>query len=120
MDKNFYNRILNGQETAEDVQRFNSLCNCYSDMYKDVYGVRPRDERTMCINGYSGNPDINAFRELLKGGFNPLGELEVAYDRLIQDEADEMPNLEEMWFFEGNPNKEEILQNYPEYEKYFA
>ena len=50
MEKNteFYNRILNGTYTSEDVEKFEGLCACYSDMYKDIYGVRPRDERTMC------------------------------------------------------------------------
>lgn len=120
MNKDFYNRILIGQETAEDLQKFNSLCNCYSDIYKDIYGFRPRDERTICVNSYSGNPDINAFRELLKEGFNPLEELEIVYDSLLQDEADEMSYLEETWFFEGNPSEDEILSKYPEYEKYFA
>ena len=68
----FYNRILNGKETPQDIEKFNGMCMSYSDIYKDMYGIRPRDEMSMCVNGYSGNPDINKFRELLKQGINPL------------------------------------------------
>lgn len=68
----FYERILNGTYTQKDVEKFEGLCSSYSDVYKDMYGIRPRDEQSMCVNGYSGTPDINKFRELLKQGVNPL------------------------------------------------
>ena len=126
-NKEFYERILMGQETAEDLQKFEGLCSCYSDMYKDIYGFRPRNEETMCVNGYSGNPDINAFRELLKKGRNPLAELEDEYDSLIDEEntfiddcSEIMNECEEMEFIETNPSKDELLEKHPEYEKYFA
>ena len=76
----FYNRILNGTYTSEDVEKFENLCADYSDVYKDIYGFRPRDERTMCVNGYSGNPNIEEFRNLLKQGINPLADLDREYD----------------------------------------
>ena len=47
----FYDRIKNGQETEEDVKKFYYMCQDYSDIYKDKYGIRPRDEETKCING---------------------------------------------------------------------
>ena len=68
----FYNRILNSTETPEDIEKFNNMCMDFSDIYKDMYGIRPRDEESMCVNGYSGTPDIDKFRELLKQGINPL------------------------------------------------
>ena len=37
----FYNRILNGTYTSEDVEKFENLCADYSDMYKDIHGFRP-------------------------------------------------------------------------------
>lgn len=122
MEKNteFYNRILNGTYTSEDVEKFEGLCTCYSDMYKDIYGVRPRDERTMCVNGYSGTPNIEEFRNLLKEGFNPLADLDKEYDNFIEDENDWMEECEECDFFESNPSKDEILDTHPEYEKYFV
>lgn len=116
----FYDRILNGTYTSEDVEKFEGLCACYSDMYKDIYGVRPRDERTMCVNGYSGNPNIEEFRNLLKEGFNPLADLDKEYDSFIEDENDWMEECEEHDFMESNPSKDEILVHNPEYEKYFA
>ena len=116
----FYERILNGVETPEDVEKFNGLCMNYSDMYKDVYGFRPRSEMTMCVNGYSGTPDIEKFRELLKQGINPLAELERAYDDAIDDYQDDYADFEEGCFMDSNPSKEEILDKHPEYEKYFV
>ena len=116
----FYNRILNGTETKDDIAQFNAMCESYSDMYKDIYGFRPRDERTMCVNGYSGNPNIEEFRNLLKEGFNPLADLDKEYDDFIEDENDWMEEYEERDFMESNPSKEEILSSHPEYEKYFA
>ena len=83
VEDNIYNRILNGQETDEDVKQFYAMCQEYSDIYKDIYGIRPRDPMTMCVNGYSGNPDINEFRELLKNGINPLADLDRAYEEAI-------------------------------------
>ena len=115
-NKEFYDRILNGQETSEDLQKFEGLCASYSDMYKDIYGFRPRSEETMCVNGYSGTPDINAFRELLKMGRNPLAELEDVYDSFIDEEAE----YEEEEFIETNPSKDELVARHPEYEKYFV
>ena len=119
-NKEFYERILNGQETPEDLQKFEGLCASYSDMYKDIYSFRPRSEGTMCVNGYSGTPDINAFRELLKMGRNPLAELEDAYDSYIDEENEWMAECEERDFLETNPSKEEIVAQHPEYEKYFV
>ena len=116
----FYNRILNGTYTSEDVEKFESLCADYSDMYKDIYGFRPRDECTRCVNAYSGNPNIEEFRNLLKEGFNPLADLDKEYDDFIEDENDWMEEYEERDFMESNPSKEEILSSHPEYEKYVA
>ena len=117
----FYNRILNGIETPEDIQKFNDMCMNYSDLYKDEFGVRPRDEEFMCVNGYSGTPDINKFRELLKKGMNPLAWI---YDK----DVDEEPDCMDLWadecierdFLESNPSKEEILERNPEYAQYFV
>ena len=36
----FYDRILNGTYTSEDVEKFENLCADYSDMYKDIHGFR--------------------------------------------------------------------------------
>jgi len=117
----FYNRILNGTETQDDIVKFNNMCQDYSDMYKDVYGYRPRSEECMCVNGYSGNPDINKFRELLKQGINPLLELDRAYDDY--DEPDYSDPCEEDDFY-GKPmsekSQEEILSDHPEYSQYFV
>ncbi len=117
----FYNRILNGQETKEDVEKFNNMCQDYSDIYKDEFGVRPQDEEFMCVNGYSGNPDINKFRELLKQGINPLAWV---YDR----DVDEEPDYMDLWaeecierdFLESNPSKEQLINRNPEYAQYFV
>ena len=119
-DMEFYNRILNGVETSDDIKKFESLCACYSDMYKDIYGFRPRDERTMCVNGYSGTPNIKEFRNLLKEGYNPLAELDREYDDFIEEENNLMEEYEEESFLGSNPSKDEILNNHPEYEKYFV
>lgn len=116
----FYNRILNGTETQDDIVKFNNMCQDYSDIYKDVYGYRPRDEQSMCVNGYSGNPDINKFRELLKQGINPLLDLDKAYDSYIEDENDWMKDCIERDFFETNPSKEQIINRNPEYAQYFV
>lgn len=116
----FYNRILNGTYTSEDVEKFEGLCSDYSDMYKDIYGFRPRNEMTMCVNGYSGNPNIEEFRNLLKQGINPFADLDREYDDYIEEENEWMEECTERDFFEGNPSKEEIVSSYPEYEKYFA
>ena len=122
MEKNteFYNRILNGTYTSEDVEKFEVLCSYYSDMYKDIHGFRPRDERTMCVNTYSGTPNIEEFRNLLKEGFNPLADLDKEYDDFIEDQNDWMEECEERDFIESNPSKKQILDKHPEYEKYFA
>lgn len=117
----FYNRILNGHETSEDVQKFYNMCKDYSDIYKDINGFRPRDEEFMCVNAYSGTPNLEKFRELLKHGINPLAWV---YDIDVDEEHDYM----DLWaeecierdFIESNPSKEEILSSHPEYEKYFA
>ena len=85
-----------------------------------IYGVRPRDERTMCVNGYSGTPNIEEFRNLLKEGFNPLADLDKEYNDFIEEENDWMEECKERDFFESNPSKDEILSHNPEYEKYFA
>ena len=116
----FYNRILNGTYTSEDVEKFEGLCADYSDMYKDIYGFRPRNEMTMCVNGYSGNPNIEEFRNFLKQGINPLADLDRQYDDYIEEENEWMEECMERDFFERNPSKEEIISSYPEYEKYFA
>lgn len=122
MEKNteFYNRILNGTETKEDIAQFNAMCESYSDMYKDIYGFRPRNENTMCVNAYSGNPNLEKFRNLLKEGFNPLADLEKEYDDYIEEENDWMEECIERDFIDSNPSKDEILDTHPEYEKYFA
>ena len=117
----FYNRILNGTETQDDIVKFNNMCQDYSDIYKDVYGVRPRDEECMCVNAYSGNPDINKFRELLKQGINPLA-------RIYDTDVDEEPDYMDLWaeecieqdFLESNPSKEQIIDRNPEYAQYFV
>ncbi len=117
----FYNRILNGTETQDDIVKFNNMCQDYSDIYKDVYGYRPRDEQSMCVNGYSGNPDINKFRELLKQGINPLLDLDRAYDDY--DELDYSDPCEEDDFYGkamSKKSKEEILSDHPEYAQYFV
>ena len=119
-NKEFYNRILNGQETIEDLDKFDSMCASYSDMYKDIYGVRPRDSETMCVNGYSGSPSIEGFRNLLKQGINPFEALYRAYDEMSADTDNYIKDCEERDFFEGNPSKDEILASYPEYKKYFT
>ena len=111
-----YDRILNGTYTSEDVEKFENLCADYSDMYKDIYGVRPRDERTMCVNGYSGTPNIEEFRNLLKEGFNPLADLDKEYDEL-EDAFDEYLDIEGEIMYSS---KEEILSSHSEYEKYFV
>ena len=116
----FYNRILNGTETKDDIVQFNAMCESYSDMYKDIYGFRPRNENTMCVNAYSGNPNLEEFRNLLKEGFNPLADLEREYDDYIEEENDWVEECIERDFIESNPSKEEILNKHPEYEKYFA
>ena len=116
----FYDRILNGTYTLEDVEKFENLCADYSDIYKDIHGFRPKDERTMCVNGYSGNPNIEEFRNLLKEGFNPLADLDKEYDSFIEEENDWIEEYEERDFIESNPSKEEILSSHLEYEKYFA
>ena len=117
----FYDRILHGLETEEDVAYFNALCQDYSDMYKDIYGFRPRDEQSMCVNAYSGSPDINKYRELLKKGINPLEDLNRAYDSY--DEPDYSDSCEEDDFY-GKPmsekSQEEILSDHPEYSEYFV
>lgn len=112
----FYDRILNGTYTSEDVEKFENLCADYSDMYKDIHGFRPRDERTMCVNGYSGTPNIEEFRNLLKEGFNPLADLGEEYDEL-EDDFDEYLDVESKIMYSS---KEEILSGHPEYEKYFV
>lgn len=117
----FYERIKNGQETSEDIKKFYGMCQNYSDIYKDIHGIRPRDEISMCVNGYSGTPDINKFRELLKQGINPLSWV---YDT----DVDEEPDYMDLWaeecierdFLESNPSKDEILERHPEYEQYFV
>lgn len=106
----FYDRILNGTYTSEDVEKFEVLCSYYSDMYKDIYGVRPRDERTMCVNAYSGTPNIEEFRNLLKEGFNPLADLDKEYDEL-EDAFDEYLDIEGEIMYSS---KEEILSSHPE------
>lgn len=126
----FYNRILNGQETEEDKVKFDRMCSNYSDIYKDIYGVRPRDEISMCVNGYSGTPDIEKFRQLLRQGINPLARL---YDNTDNDDEDdfndeEYVDIEDDWttfeddynFMHGNSSKEEIINRHPEFEQYFV
>lgn len=115
-DEAFYDRILKGEETADDLERFYSICDSYSDMYKDIYGIRPRSEETMCVNGYSGHPDIDKFRALLKAGFNPLDDLQKAYESNWDWEKEQ----EEQDFLDSNPSKDEIVSHDPEYEKYFV
>ena len=115
-----YNRILNGQETKEDIVKFNNMCQDYSDIYKDINGFRPRDEESMCVNAYSGTPDIEKFRELLKNGINPLA--------WVYDTNDEEPDYMDDWmqecadrdFMNSDVSKEQILDRHPEYEQYFV
>ena len=125
----FYNRILNGQETKEDVEKFYNMCQNYSDIYKDMYGFRPRGEGCKCVNAYSGTPDIEAFREQLKHGINYLMTV---YDTDDSDEDDfddeEYVDIEDDWttfeddynFMHGNSSKEEIINRHPEFEQYFV
>ena len=115
----FYNRILNGTYTSEDVEKFENLCADYSDVYKDIHGFRPRDERTMCVNGYSGNPNIEEFRNLLKEDFNPLAEVYDCYDDwdYMDDWMEECADRD---FMNSKVSKKQILDRHPEYEKYFA
>ena len=124
----FYNRILNGQETAEDLVKFNNMCQDYSDIYKDMYGFRPRSEECMCINAYSGTPDINKFRELLKNGINPLASVYDTPDDYEDDyvdyqddwEGDFITDEEDHELMYGKSSKEDILDKYHEYEQYFV
>ena len=95
----FYNRILNGEETKEDIEKFYNMCQDYSDIYKDMHGFRPRGEGCRCVNAYSGNPNIEEFREQLKRGINYLMAV---YD------------------FVSDVSKEQILDRHPEYEQYFV
>ena len=116
----FYNRILNGTETQDDIVKFNNMCQDYSDIYKDINGFRPRDEESMCVNGYSGNPNINKFRELLRQGINPLA--------WVYDTDDEEPDYMDDWmqecadrdFMNSKVSKEQILDRHPEYAQYFV
>ena len=109
----FYNRILNGQETAEDLVKFNNMCQDYSDIYKDINGFRPRSEECMCVNAYSGTPDIEKFRELLKHGINPLA--------WVYDTDDEEPDYMDDWmqecadrdFMNSDVSSEKPLMNIP-------
>ena len=124
----FYNRILNNQETAEDVQKFYNMCQDYSDIYKDIYGIRPRSESSMCVNAYSGTPDLEKFRELLKNGINPLASVYDTPDDCEDDyidyqddyEEDFLNDEEEHRLMDGHSSKEQILSKHPEYEQYFV
>ena len=124
----FYNRILNNQETKEDVQKFYNMCENYSDLYKDKYGIRPRGEGCKYVNAYSGTPDIEEFRKQLKRGINYLMRVYNTPDDCEDDyvdyqddyEEDFLNDEEEHKLMDGHSSKEQILSKHPEYEQYFV